>query len=343
MSESRAEFTHRAAIVVGLVLLALSVVAVVVLAADVLFTLFGGVLLAVFLRKLASLLSDHSPLSPTLALTIVVVAGFGLFGLAAWLLAAEVSSQLDQLTTRLQDLWQQTEARLRSSTLGRQILALGPQLQTTGAGDTTLAARAAQALSTTLGSLVTVAVVVVSGIYMAANPSWYRRGLLRLFPPARRDRIRQVLEDIGHGLGWWMFGRAVSMVIVGIITTIGLSIIGVPFALGLGAIAALLDFVPNVGPIIAAVPAILVASTNSLTDAAYVTALYVAIQSFEGYVLTPLIEQRSVQLPPAVTIAAQVLLGVLFGVLGVLLATPLAAVLVLLIKRLYVEDTLERA
>jgi predicted PurR-regulated permease PerM len=162
-----------------------------------------------------------------------------------------------------------------------------------------------------------------------------------LLPPARRSRAHELLSAIGHTLRWWLFGRAVGMTIVGIATTTGLWLLDVPLALVLGLIAAALDFVPYVGPILAAAPGILVALSGGMSHAIYVALLYLAIQLLEGYVLTPLIEQRSVRLPPALTIGAQVLLGVLVGALGVLFATPLTAALVVLIKGLYVEDTLE--
>ncbi|MGH8176369.1 MAG: AI-2E family transporter [Steroidobacter sp.] len=338
---SHAEFIRRALIVIGLVALTALATGVIVVAADVLLVLFGGILFAVFLRGLADLLSRHSPIPQRAALVLIAVLLFLVFGAMVWLLAAEISHQVDQLGAKVPQLWQQIEERLRREVWGRQLLTLLSRAQSEAAPGTNVGSRVAQAFNTTLGAIANFAVIVFIGVYLAANPGWYQRGLLRLAPPVHRARGREILSAIGHTLRWWLFGRVVGMTIVGAVTTFGLWLLDVPLALGLGLIAAALDFVPFVGPIAAAAPGVLVALSNGPTQVAYVVLLYMGIQLIEGYVLTPLIEQRSVRLPPALTIGAQVLLGVLVGALGVVFATPLTAVLVVLIKKLYVEDTLE--
>jgi len=136
-------------------------------------------------------------------------------------------------------------------------------------------------------------------------------------------------------------GRAILMVVNGVFTALGLWILGIPLALTLGTIAGLLNFVPNIGPIIAGVPAVLIAWTLGPVPALYVLLLYIFLQSLDGYVLTPLIQQRTVSLAPALTITAQLLFGVLAGTMGLLLATPLTAATLVLIRKLYLEDVLE--
>jgi predicted PurR-regulated permease PerM len=314
---------------------------VIATAADVLLVFFGGILLAVLLRGLADLLTRHTPIPEKVSLTLVLSVLFLVIGAAMWLLAAEISNQLEQLGASLAQVWHQLEERLRREMWGRQLLALVARAQSAAPPDANVVSRIAQAFSTTLGSLVNVAVILFIGIYGAVNPDWYQRGLLHLVPPVQRRRAQQILDAIGHTLRWWLFGRVVGMTIVGVVTTVGLWLLDVPLALALGFLAAALDFVPYVGPIVAAIPGVLVAFGSGPTHAAYVALLYLGIQFLEGYVLTPLIEQRSVRLAPALTIGVQVLLGVLVGALGILFATPLTATLVVLINRLYVEDTLE--
>jgi predicted PurR-regulated permease PerM len=340
--QARSEFLHRTIAVIGLVSLAVLLAAVVTIAADVLLVFFGGVLFAVFLRGVAELISRRVRIEEKTAVIVVIVAGALLLGLASWLLAAEVTRQLQQIGTDLTGSWQQMRQRLESAPWGRQMLAMLSQAQSTSSENGEMTARVAQIFSTTLGGIVNLFIIVFIGVYVALNPRWYERGMLRLIPPAGRGRARELLGAIGHTLRWWLFGRAVGMLVVGIITTVGLLLLGVPFALGLGVIAALLDFVPIVGPILAAAPAILVALGTDVTLALYTVMLYLGIQFLEGYVLTPLIEQRSVALAPALTIGAQVLLGVLIGALGVVFATPLSAAIVVLVTKLYVEDTLEQ-
>jgi predicted PurR-regulated permease PerM len=130
------------------------------------------------------------------------------------------------------------------------------------------------------------------------------------------------------------------MLIIGVLTTAGLSILGVPLALSLGIFAALLTFIPNFGPIIAVLPAVLFALVESPTKALYVLALYIGIQMIESYLITPLIERETVSLPPVLTIFFQIFLGVLVGGLGLILATPLLTVIIVLVKMLYIEDIL---
>jgi predicted PurR-regulated permease PerM len=137
-----------------------------------------------------------------------------------------------------------------------------------------------------------------------------------------------------------MLGRLAAMTTVGVMVAIGLWAIGLPEFLALAILAALLDIVPYFGPIVAAIPAVLLALLDGPATAGWVIALYVAVQSIEGYILTPVIQQQTVELPPALTIAAIVLAGTMFGVVAILVATPLAVAVIVVVKMLYVEDRL---
>jgi predicted PurR-regulated permease PerM len=133
------------------------------------------------------------------------------------------------------------------------------------------------------------------------------------------------------------------MCVVGVLTAIGLWALGVPFVLSFAVLAAGLDFIPNIGPVISAVPAVLVALLQSPMTALWVAVLYLAIQVLESYILAPIVQHRAVDLPPALLISSQVLLAVLLGVPGLLFATPLTVVLLVLVRRLYIADFLEGA
>ena len=145
---------------------------------------------------------------------------------------------------------------------------------------------------------------------------------------------------IDEALRRWLVGRFALMVINGALTAIGLKLLGIPLALTLGVLAGLLNFVPNFGPWIAAIPAVLIAFLQGPQQALYVAVLYLVLQSVDGYLLTPLVDRKSVELPPVLTITAQVVLGLAFGFIGILLASPLTAVTLILIKMLYIEDLL---
>jgi predicted PurR-regulated permease PerM len=168
------------------------------------------------------------------------------------------------------------------------------------------------------------------GLFAAANPALYRDGFIHLFPLPHRARLGEVLDRIGFTLRWWLIGQLFAMLLIGVSTTIVLWAFGVPLAIILGLIVGLLGFVPYLGPIVGLVPVALIAATQDLSTLAYVVAAYTGVQLLEGYVANPLIHQGTVHLPPASTVAIQMLMGAVIGVIGIVLATPLAAVLLVL-------------
>ena len=157
------------------------------------------------------------------------------------------------------------------------------------------------------------------------------------------ENMREVLAKLSDTLWWWLIGRLIAMTFIGVATGVGLTLLGVPLAFILGLLAALLSFVPNLGPILSALPAILLGFVQSPQTALWVAALYAGVQVVESYVLDPIIDRKTVYLPPAFTISAQLLMGLFAGLLGVTLATPLAAALVVIVTMLYVQDVLGRS
>lgn len=193
----------------------------------------------------------------------------------------------------------------------------------------------------TLGDVVIhVIFIVFVGLFAAVNPTLYRDGVVKLFPPDRRAHVRKVSRELWQTLQGWLLGQVAAMVIVGVLTWLGLWLLGIPLALVLGLIAGILEFVPFIGPLIASIPAILLALTQGFTPALYVVILYLTLQQIEGNILMPIIQKRSVDLPPALTLSSVFLLGTLFGFPGLLVATPLTAVILVLVKQLYVRDVL---
>jgi predicted PurR-regulated permease PerM len=194
--------------------------------------------------------------------------------------------------------------------------------------------------TTTFGALGNSVVVLFLGLFLAISPDWYANGLIRLFPVHRRERAREVLEATGNALGSWLIAKLTTMTVIGVLTTLGLWLLGIDLALVLGVIAALLSFIPNIGPIASVIPAALIALVTGPEKALYVLLLYAAVQTAESYLLTPMLQQHMVDLPPALLLTMQVLLGVLAVILGVILAVPLTAAGMIMVKMWYVEDML---
>lgn len=184
-----------------------------------------------------------------------------------------------------------------------------------------------------LGAVGIVLVVFFVAILSAVQPRYYKRGMLALVSIPQRPRAEEVLHKIHHALKWWLIAKVIAMFIVGVLSWVGLLVLGVPLAATLAVIAAVLTFVPNFGPIISAIPAVLIALTQDLQTSVWVIVLYTSIQMLESYAITPRLQYNAISMPPAVLITAQLVLWTWAGVLGLIFATPLTAVALVLIRR----------
>jgi len=308
-----------------------------VFAVEVVLLVFASILVALMLHALSKPLAKRLGISEQIGLVIVVVLLVVSFTVIGWLIAPSIGEQVRELRAQLPATLQKLQQELSRFAW---LETLFDARTSSSAGERAAASTVTGAVSGTLAALGNTAVVVVIALYLAFQPKPYINGLVRLFPVARRGRVREVLYAMGETLRWWLIGKGLSMVLVGIAVFIGLTALGVPLAATLALIAALLDFIPNIGPLLAAVPAALFALLQGPVQALYVIALFVAIQSVEGYVLTPLIEQRTVSVPPALSLAALVVAGLLFGWLGLLLAAPATAALLVFVQMVYLQDTL---
>jgi predicted PurR-regulated permease PerM len=300
---------------------------------------FGAVLVAVILNLVARPVRERLRAPAPLALLAAVLVVAAVIGTAFWLFGSEVSRQSEALRATIPAAWQAVLARLDGWGLGEPVRAWIAGLRAGGGVVTnigTVAVSFASGLADTL-------LVIVGGIYFAAQPDLYRTGMLKLVPKRGRALASDALDASGRALRLWMLGRLVSMAAVGIMTWLGLTLIGVPSALTLGLLAALLEFIPFIGPVLAAVPAVLLGFAQSPDTAIWIVLLFVVIQQIEGNVLEPLVQQRAVDLPPALLLFALVAGGLVFGAIGVVLAAPFTVFLYVMVKRLYVQEALHTA
>lgn len=326
-------FTRSTLEVIGLVALALLLWQIV----GLLLLVFLGLLLALIFSTLAGWLDAHLPLSYGGALAVSVLLVLALFGLGGWFMGGAVAQQASQLTQQLQ----QSTEQLRQYQWGQFLLQHASEIGSGGMrGGTGVLSGITGTATQAAGLLTDLVLVLFTGIYLAASADLYKRGLVRLLPKARRPRGRDVLEAVGDALRKWLLAQFISMALVGILTMLGLMLLGMPLALVLGLLAGLLEFVPFFGPFLAAVPAVLLAFTQGPSTALYVGLLYIGIQQVESNLIMPIVQKEEVSLPPVLTLTAAVGFGMLFGPLGVVIATPLAVVALVLVKMLYLEDTL---
>ncbi len=335
-------YVARVLIVVVVACLVLLGLTLVYFTFDILLLIFASALLAIFLRGLADLLRKWIPLGEgwlvmfVAGLLVLVIAG------AVALLAPSVAEQVRVLRVEVPRSAQSAGQYLSQFNWGRTLIDQLPSADAVMAkiDAASIMSRVGGFFSSTIGALGNAVVTILLGIYLASEPRFYSEGIAKFFPMDKRKRVREVLHAIYETLRWWLIGKVASMLFIGILTWIGLSIIGVPLALTLGLIAGLLSFIPNFGPILSAIPAILLAFIDSPISALYVLGLYGGVQVIESNVVTPMIERETVELAPALTIIFQLALGAMIGGLGLVLATPLLAMTVVLVKMIYFEDVL---
>lgn len=194
-------------------------------------------------------------------------------------------------------------------------------------------------LSTTLEAFAGMVLIVFLSIYFAADPDLYRRGVLALLPARRRDEGAEVMDRVAIVLRKWLVTQLIAMAVMGAVTTIALLILHVKAAFALGILAGLFEFIPTVGPILSSVPAVAMAFLDSPEKAAVVVVVYIVLHFLESHILIPLLMKGGINLPPALTVVTQAMLVLVFGFMGLMVAVPLLATIVVLVQMLYVERT----
>lgn len=307
--------------------------------ADVLILVFGAVVIASILLAIAALVQRVHRMPEGLAYALALLLFVGVVAAAGWLAGARVGQEIGQLVARLPQAIDAAHRWIASIPLGNLLL---DALRTTTSGGIQLG-RFASLTHVTFGALSGLFVIVLGGIYLAANPALYRTGLLRLVPPRSRDEVDRALRAAGDKLRQWLVGQIVLMTVVGVLAGVGLQLLGVPGAVGLGFLATLLEFVPVFGPVLFGAIAILIAFPQGPDEALYVLLLTLAIQQFENHLLVPLVNRWATSLPPALAVTSVVAFGLLFGAPGIIFAVPLTIVIVSLVDSLYVDGAARRA
>jgi predicted PurR-regulated permease PerM len=312
-----------------------ALVAAVWVLSDILLLLFGSVLLAVILHSAAAPLQKHLGVGRRSAIALAGVGILALLATAAVLLGPELGVQMRSLF----DMLPEASARLADHL---QLGSFADLLKREGAASAlgNLASRIVAWSTTLAGALASMALVLFGGLYLAVDPQLYRNGFVKLVPPPLQPNVEATLDDAGKALKRWLAGQLVGMLLVGLFTGVGLWLVGVPSAFALGLIAGLAEFVPIIGPILAAIPAVLIASTQDWQVVLLAIGVLVLVQQVESNLITPLIADRTVSIAPAMGLFAVVAMGVLFGPLGLILGFPLAIVFDVGVRRLYVRDTL---
>ncbi|MBA2666313.1 MAG: AI-2E family transporter [Trueperaceae bacterium] len=309
-------------------------------ASDIVLLAIIAVLLAVTLATPAAAIASNTPLPHWAALGLIVLGIVAVLSVGLWLAGEQVVMQFAALVEDLPAILERLQGTLDrmpgSEWLSARIAAAEPG-DIAGIG---VISQVTDAVGGAMAVLIRIVFVVFLALFLAAAPKRYRDGLVRLAPPRGQRRMRQVLSQLAITIQGWILGQMASMLLVGILATVGLMIIGVPYALLLGLIAGIAELIPIFGPIFAYVPAVIVAFADGPQQALWVSVLYLIIQQLEGNAIQPMVQRYAVDLPQALTVIAIILGESLFGVLGMFIATPVAASILVLVKMLYLHDHL---
>ncbi|BAQ16980.1 AI-2E family transporter [Methyloceanibacter caenitepidi] len=289
---------------------------------------FASVVLAIALDAAARpLLATKLPRTWAVLITLAVIVA--VLGLLGWLVGAQVSAQLGELYAQLpkavQSLEQVTGLSLPSAS---EIVSRGGSGFLSGVVGTI-----ASWGWTAAGVATTFFLVLMGAVFLALNPDVYRRGTLKLVPERYRDRVDEAMSDSANGLRLWLFGQLISMALIGSLVTLGTWALGLPAPLALGIIAGIAAFVPMLGAIVGAIPAVLLATTEGMNMALWTILLFVVIQQVESNIVLPQVQREMIRIPPALFLFSVLAFGILFGMFGVLLAGPLTVAVFVLIRK----------
>ena len=298
---------------------------------DLILLLLAGALIAFIFYKFANLIQRRLRVPFPIALTLAIVLPTLFVGFVFAAFGSLMADQFSVLFEQLPGAWAVVQDWLRNSELGRMAIERAGSFMPEGARIVATVQTVASSIGTVVTSLV---VVLVAGVYLAAQPRLYGRGVLHLVPPHARHKTVTTVRAVADAISAWLKAQGVSMIFVGVFTGVALAIVGIPAAPAIGLVAGLCEFVPYLGTIVVAIPAILIGFSISPETGIWTIVAVVLVQQVQGNIVTPLVQSSMAELPPALTIFSLIAAGVLLGPMGVILAVPLTVVAQTLVKEL---------
>ena len=302
--------------------------------------LFAGILLAILLDTLANILEQKIHLSRRLAITIILILVILFSSLGIWITGKKIATESTQLAKRIPKAINIIREYLDKQEWGNSLLAFIPKADRLWSIGQGMIGELTGFFSGAVGFLSYLGFIAFTGIFLSINPGLYKKGILKLLPKENRKRGREIIAAIVRALRWWLIGRFISMVVIGLLTAAGLIIIGFPGVLILSTVAGILSFIPIIGPIGAFIPAAMVSLAGDPSQIINVGLVYLAVQIAESNLITPIVQQKTISLPPVIMLTVQVLMGLLLGLTGIAVATPLILTIIIMVQKIYIQDIL---
>jgi len=333
------DFVVRVAVVAG----AVAMLFLAWQARQALLLIFAAVVVAAIFDAVSRPFRQWANVSRRWAMVLAAITIAAALGLVGWLVGSRVAGQFGQLVSALQ----QAEPLIRGW-LGLDGSGGNSGSGSSGGGEASMAPYLDWAMSAAswgfgaVGALGSLVLVIVAGYFLAFEHGLYKRGLAMMFPKDQQTRVEDALEQGGAGLFQWLKGQLVSMTVVAVLVGLGTWIIGLPAPIALGLFAGLAGFVPVIGSVAGAAPALALATTQDGSALLWTVALIVVVQQVESNMIMPMVNRSTVDIPPALLLLNVFLFGAIFGGVGVVVAAPLTVVVFVLVKKLYIVDVLEQ-
>lgn len=332
--QDNSDYTKKVWIAGGIISLIIVLILLINTLFSVILLILAGVLVAIYFHGCADILKKYlhcpSKLSVVISIAINILLVIAFF----WFVGSRLSSQVSQLSNSLPTMIQQTKVQMSHSAIGSKVLA---HLNSSGSSVKTITV-ARRFFSSGFGILFDLYIIFIFGLFFTAGPTLYKKGIISLLPAKAKDKGLATINEMSKALKKWLEGEIIAFFFITIFTGIGLEIIGMPLVFTLALISGLAAFIPNFGPLLAFIPAALIALAQSPKTLIIVGCIFIVVHLFENAVLLPLLQKKMVKVLPALTIFAQVALGMLAGFWGVLLAVPIIVVLKTIIDKLYIEQ-----
>ena len=316
---------------VGIVALLVIVVLIARVAFNVLLMILAATLIATYFHGLGNIIQRWAKCGRKVAMAVSVGGSFAILGVLLWFMGTKIQQQVQQLSHSLPGTINAARGKLAESPVGQQILTYLDD----NSGKIFITAQ--HFFSTSFGVLGNIYIILFLGIFFTVSPSIYKDGFLIIIPPEKKELWNCIMNRVNFSLKGWLKGTLLSIVLITIMLAIGLSIMNIPAVLVLALLAGMLKIIPNFGSLVAMIPGVLLALTVSTNTAIVVALIYMVSQTIVSNIVTPIIQNKIINLPPALTIISQVIMGTLSGALGIILAVPLLAIIVILADELYVK------